>query len=45
MLRKASPQATETILRHLTQHDDVNEAVKFIEADMVLRDSVSTSRA
>lgn len=45
MLRRASPQATETILRHLRQHDDVNEAVKFIEADIVLRDSVSTSRA
>jgi hypothetical protein len=45
MLRKASPPATEVILRHLKQHDDVNEAVKVIEADMTLRDGVNTSRA
>ena len=44
MLRKASRPATETILRHLKQHDDINEAIKFIEADMMLRDDMSTSR-
>jgi hypothetical protein len=45
MLRRASPQDTEVILRHLKQHDDVNEAVKVIETDITLRDGVSTSQA
>ncbi|KAI4846022.1 hypothetical protein E4T44_05292 [Aureobasidium sp. EXF-8845] len=45
MLRRASPPDTEVILRHLKQHDDVNEAVKVIKADITLRDSVSPSQA
>ncbi|KAI4845445.1 hypothetical protein E4T44_05606 [Aureobasidium sp. EXF-8845] len=45
MLRRASPPDTEVILRHLRQHDDVNEAVKVIKADITLRDSVSPSQA
>ncbi|KAI4846165.1 hypothetical protein E4T44_05213 [Aureobasidium sp. EXF-8845] len=40
MLRRASLPDTEVILRHLKQHEDVNEAVKFIEADMMLRSAV-----
>ncbi|KEQ63177.1 uncharacterized protein M437DRAFT_75065 [Aureobasidium melanogenum CBS 110374] len=43
MLRRASPPDTEVILRHLKQFDDVNEAVKSIETDMMLRgSSIST---
>jgi hypothetical protein len=45
MLRRASPRDTEAILRYLKQNDDVNEAVKVIEADITLRDGVSTSQA
>jgi hypothetical protein len=40
MLQRASLPDTEVILRHLKQHEYVNEAVKFIEADMVLRSAV-----
>jgi hypothetical protein len=40
MLRRASLPNTEVILRHLKQHEDINEAVKYIEADMILDDAV-----
>ncbi|KAG9560207.1 hypothetical protein KCU71_g7328, partial [Aureobasidium melanogenum] len=40
MLRRASPPDTEVILRCLKQFDDVNEAVKSIESDMMLRGAV-----
>jgi hypothetical protein len=40
MLRRASPPDTAVILRHLKQFDDVNEAVKSIETDMMLRGAI-----
>ncbi|KAI4831262.1 hypothetical protein E4T44_09600, partial [Aureobasidium sp. EXF-8845] len=40
MLRIASAPDTQVILRHLKQHDDMNEAVKTIQADMSLRSGV-----
>jgi hypothetical protein len=45
MLRTASLPNTEVILRHLKQHEDIDEAVKHIEADMMLRGAVNTSQA
>ena len=45
MLRKASPVEAEVILRHLKQYDDVTEAVRVMEADIILRDGVGTSQA
>jgi hypothetical protein len=45
MLRRASLQNTEVILRHLKQHEDIDEVVKYIEADVMLRGAVNTSQA
>jgi hypothetical protein len=36
---------TEVILRHLKQHEDIDEVVKYIEADVMLRGAVNTSQA
>ncbi|KAI4719763.1 hypothetical protein E4T48_04058 [Aureobasidium sp. EXF-10727] len=45
MLRKASPPDTELILRNLKQYEDVSEAVKSIETDMMLRGDVISAQA
>jgi hypothetical protein len=45
MLRRASLPDTEVILRHLKQHEDVNEAVKLIEADTMSRSAVMMNEA
>jgi hypothetical protein len=44
MLRRAPLVDIEVILRHLEQHKDIKKAVKFIEADMMLRDAVIMSQ-
>jgi hypothetical protein len=44
MLRGASLPDTKVILKHLEQHKDIKKAVKFIEADMMLRDAVIMSQ-
>jgi hypothetical protein len=44
MLRRAPLVNIEVILRHLEQHKDIKKAVKFIEADMMLRDAVIMSQ-
>ncbi|KEQ97909.1 hypothetical protein AUEXF2481DRAFT_27251 [Aureobasidium subglaciale EXF-2481] len=45
MLRKASPADTDVILKHLKQHDDVNDAVKHIQSEMMLRGGVISNQA
>ncbi|KAI5197519.1 hypothetical protein E4T39_07225 [Aureobasidium subglaciale] len=45
MLRKASPTDTDVILKHLKQHEDVNDAVKFIQSEMMMRGGVISNQA
>jgi hypothetical protein len=42
MLRKASAAETAMILDRLKGHEDVNDAVRFIEEDMMLVDGGET---
>jgi hypothetical protein len=44
MLRGALLPDTEVLLKHLEQHKDIKKAVKFIKADIMLREAVIMSQ-